>query len=87
MMEVHSCDVLSLRQWLRASRDRCSVETFLKFGTRLEDYAFICEQGKLIRGWLSMERRMMREWLLRRSNFEPVLDALLSGCGACFSHR
>jgi hypothetical protein len=25
--------------------------------------------------------------LLRRSNFEPVLDALLSGRGACFSHR
>ncbi len=25
--------------------------------------------------------------LLRRSNFEPVLDALLAGCGACLSHR
>jgi hypothetical protein len=25
-----------------------SVETFLEFGTRLEDYAFIGEQGKII---------------------------------------
>jgi hypothetical protein len=51
---------------------------------RNEDYAFICEQREIIRAWLSIERPVMGEWLLRRSNFEPVLDALLSGCGPAF---
>jgi hypothetical protein len=77
---------LTERYALKYAMDIFNVTNTASFDIPIDFNLLFCIQMKQLRLGIQVCVPDGRG-LLRRSHFEPVLDALLSGCGACLSHR